>query len=39
VGFIALVIFVVIYCNVAIILMRRKLSIGKRGIDRFFDYH
>ena len=39
VGFIALFIFVVIYCSVAIILMRRKLSMGKRGIDRVFDYH
>ena len=38
VGFIALLIFVVIYCTVAIILMRKKLSFGKRGIDRVFDY-
>jgi hypothetical protein len=39
VGFIALLICVVIYCTIAIILMRRKLSLGKRGIDRVFDYH
>jgi len=39
VGFIALLLCVVIYCSVAIILMRRKLSMGKRGIDRVSDYH
>jgi hypothetical protein len=38
VGFMALLIFVVIYCIVTIILMRRKISFGKRGIDRLFDY-
>jgi hypothetical protein len=37
VGFFALLIFVVIYCIATIILMRRKISFGERGIYRSFD--
>jgi len=39
VGFLALFMFTAIYCTIAIILMRRKLSFGKRGIGRRFEYH